>query len=111
MAQINVQIGGRSYPLACRDGGEPHLMALTADLAGRADRLVESLGTMSEARLLLMTALMVADELHDLRAGKAPAVEAAPAAAPVDPVLAARLAALTARIHDLTARLERKAAA
>ncbi len=107
MAQVNVEIAGRSYQLACRDGDEPHLMALAGDLGRKADSLTASLGPMNEARLLLMTALMVADELHDVRAGKAPAAGTAVA----DPALEARLTALTARIQTLTARLEKKAAA
>lgn len=110
MAQVTVEIAGRSYPLACRDGDEPHLLAMAGDLAQKADGLTASLGPMSETRLLLMTALMVADELHDLRAGKSVAapVEALSAG---DPALEARLAALTARVHSLTARLGKKAAA
>lgn len=107
MAQLNVEIAGRTYPLACRDGGEPHLAALAADLGRKADSLTASLGPMSEARLLLMTALMVADELHDVRAGKAPVEQAAGN----DPALEAQLKALTTRIQTLTARLEKKAAA
>ncbi len=95
MAQVIVEISGRNYPLACRDGDEPHLLALAADLAARADRLVESLGPMSEGRLMLMTALMVADELHDSRAGKAPPPMADP-----------RLEALAARLEALAANLE-----
>lgn len=124
MAQVNVEIGGRSYALGCRDGDEPHLRALTADLAHRADNLVGTLGTMSEARLLLMTALMVADELHDLRIGETPAADEAakpasaadaandPANDPAsDAMLTERLTALTARVQALTARLENKSAA
>lgn len=110
MAQVNVEIAGRSYPLACRDGDEPHLKALTADLARKADSLLASLGPMSEARLMLMTALMVADELHDTRIGKA-APASGPVSVAVDPSLEARLTALTARINSLTSRLEKKAAA
>ncbi|WP_416908133.1 MAG: cell division protein ZapA [Polymorphobacter sp.] len=102
MAQVTVEIAGRSYPLSCRDGDEPHLESLAASLARKADGLLASLGPMSEARLMLMTALMVADELHDSRAGKAPPP------LPADPAADARLAALTARIEALTARLERK---
>lgn len=105
MAQVTVQIAGRSYPLVCRDGGEPHLQSLAADIARKADTLLASLGPMSEARLMLMTALMIADELHDTRAGKAPSAAAA------DPALEARLTALTARIQSLASRLEKKPAA
>lgn len=105
MAQVTVEIAGRNYPLACREGDEPHLTTLATDIARKADRLLESLGPMSEARLMLMTALMIADELHDVRAGKAPAQPAS------DPALEAKLTSLTARVHSLVARLEKKSAA
>ncbi len=67
MAQIDVTIGGRSYPLACRDGEEAHLTALAAQLQAKADELGQALGTMSEPRLLLMAGILVADELSEVR--------------------------------------------
>lgn len=67
MAEVAVVVAGRSYALACRDGDEARLRELAAEIAARADRLTATLGAMSEARLLLMSALMIADELHDLR--------------------------------------------
>ena len=100
MGQVNVEIGGRSYALSCRDGGEDHLIGLASDIATKADGLTRSLGAMSESRLLLMAALMVADELHDVRSGKAPLT--VPEA---DPALITRLAALTERAEVLVARL------
>lgn len=99
MAQVTVQIGGRSYALACRDGDEAHLEALAGDLASRAERLTGSLGQMTEARLLLMSALMVADELHDIRQGRTPP------APPVDPAVAQRLKSLVERAEQLAERL------
>ncbi|KAB7648745.1 cell division protein ZapA [Polymorphobacter fuscus] len=95
MGQVNVQIGGRGYPLSCRDGDEPHLAALAADIAAKADRLTGQLGQMSESRLLLMTALMIADELHEARKGHF-------GTAPADP----RLAALVARAEALADALQ-----
>lgn len=68
MAEISVEIGGRRYPVACEDGQEGHL----AQLAGRLDQYAKSFdpqnSAISEPQLLLMTALMVADELHDTQA-------------------------------------------
>jgi cell division protein ZapA len=73
MAQITVQIGGRGYPLACRDGEEGHLRELAAHLQRKADELAGTLGTMSEPRLLLMAGILVADELSEMRkTGPAP---------------------------------------
>ena len=54
MGQISVNIGGRSYPLACGDGEEAHLTELAEHLQRKADELTGALGTMSEPRLLLM---------------------------------------------------------
>jgi hypothetical protein len=57
---------------------------------------------MHEARLLLMTALMVADELEDTRAGKP---RPAPAAPRIEPELAERLDTLVARTEALAGKL------
>lgn len=67
MGQINVSIGGRSYPLACGDGEEAHLTALAEHLQRKADELTGALGTMSEPRLLLMAGILIADELFEVR--------------------------------------------
>ena len=68
MGAITVNIGGRAYSLACRDGEEPRLIQLASHLSYKADELTESLGQMSEPRLLLMAGILVTDELFDLRA-------------------------------------------
>lgn len=102
MGQVLVDIGGRRYPLSCRDGDEAHLTSLANRVAEKADGLVESLGAMSESRLLLMAALMVADELHEARRG-APVPEPRP-----DPAEAAaqqRLEALVTRAERLAEQL------
>ena len=67
MAQVSLQINGYGYMLGCADGEEDHLHALAADLDRRIDDIKASTGPSGEARLLLMAALMLSDELHDLR--------------------------------------------
>ncbi|WP_439533967.1 cell division protein ZapA [Polymorphobacter sp.] len=96
---MTVQIAGRSYSLACKEGGEAHLESLAADVGTKVDRLVEQLGPMHEPRLLLMAALMLADELRSA----APA-SADPAVA--DPALAEALATIADRAEALAQRLE-----
>jgi len=102
MGQVVVEIGGRRYPLSCRDGDEAHLTALADSLAEKAEGLTETLGAMSESRLLLMAALMVADELHEARRG-APVPERRPA--PADVAAQQRLELLVARAERLADRL------
>lgn len=104
MGQVIVEIGGRSYTLSCRDGDEDHLAELGSGIAKKADGLTQSLGAMSEARLLLMAALMVADELHDLRSGKMPSWM--PTNPEPDVETRDRLAALVARTERLAASLD-----
>jgi cell division protein ZapA len=67
MAQVSLQINGYGYILGCADGEEEHLRALAADLDRRIEEIKASTGPSGEARMLLMAALLVSDELHDLR--------------------------------------------
>ncbi len=65
MGQINVEINGRSHAVACDDGEEDHLMELAEYVAKQAEDLTGSLGQVADSRLLLMTALVISDELGD----------------------------------------------
>lgn len=67
MAQVTVHVGGNDYRLACRDGEEERLEKLGQYLDRKAEDLQQSLGQVSETRLLLMSAILVVDELLELR--------------------------------------------
>jgi cell division protein ZapA len=67
MGQINVMVAGRPYSLSCRDGEEARLARLCELVHAKAQDLHQSLGQMSEARTLLMSAILLADELSDMR--------------------------------------------
>lgn len=97
MGQAMIAIGGRSYRISCRDGDEARVSGLGDELAARAERLTQSLGVMPEGQLLVMTALMLADELADARAGMAPP----PAAAPMVDIN--RLTRIVERLESLAA--------
>lgn len=102
MGMVNVDIGGRSYALSCRDGDEAHLVDLAGDIAEKAASLTRSIGTMTEARLLLMAALMVADELFEMRNGNAPA----PPSPGPDREITEKLTALLDRAEALATRID-----
>ncbi|TNE62472.1 MAG: cell division protein ZapA [Alphaproteobacteria bacterium] len=65
MAQINVSVNGKNYPLACAAGEEERLRKLAAYVDAKASDLSGKLGHVAESRLLLMAAVLIADELHD----------------------------------------------
>jgi cell division protein ZapA len=63
---VTVTINGRQFRMACEDGQEGHLKRLALDLDQRIDRLRASFGEIGDARLTIMAALTVADELADM---------------------------------------------
>ena len=73
MGQLTVHVNGKPYLLGCEDGEEPRLRALAAML----DEKVQSVaaGALGDTRLMLMGALMLADESEKLQA-RANAAEA-----------------------------------
>jgi len=70
MAQITVTINNKHYPLACADGDEDRLRKLAAYVDSKTIALAKQLGHVNEARLILMAAVLIADELHDSLDGK-----------------------------------------
>ena len=65
MSQVNVTINGRQFRMACEDGQEGHLQQLAKELDDRIVALRGQFGEIGDARLTVMAALMVADELAE----------------------------------------------
>ena len=62
---VNVTINGRQYRMACEPGQEPQLLGLADSLESRIQSLRGRFGEIGDARLTVMAALMMADELLD----------------------------------------------
>jgi cell division protein ZapA len=67
MAQVTVKINGFAYTMGCEDGQEQHLLAMAEQVETRIDSIKRIGGNTGEARLLVLAALLMADEIHDLR--------------------------------------------
>lgn len=65
MTHVNVTINGRQYRMACEEGQETRLLRLAESLESRVTNLRGKFGEIGDARLTVMAALMVADELVD----------------------------------------------
>lgn len=76
MGQVQVTINGRSYRLDCADGQEHRLKELAGYVSEKVEHLVHNFGQVGDVRLLMMAALMAADELFDLREAHAQLEEA-----------------------------------
>ena len=68
MASVTVTINGRNFRMACEDGQEEHLRGLAEDFDRRIAGLKKDLGEIGDARLTVVAALTLADELSE--AGK-----------------------------------------
>jgi cell division protein ZapA len=115
---VSVSIVGRAYELNCDPGQEDYLRSLAEDVDGRATELLKLVGQVGDARLLVMVALSMADEMVDLkrtvdRQSEVP--EAAPStlsepAIPsetADSLLAGGIEALARRIEAIADHLEK----
>lgn len=94
MAGVNLEIGGQIWPMACRDGDEAQMEALGRMLDERWELAQRAAGDAGLPRVMLTIALMLADELTDMKAsaaGNAPA-----------------LGAVAERLEKLAAALERE---
>jgi len=65
MSHINVTINGRQYRMACEEGQEVRLLKLAESLESRIGALRGKFGEIGDARLTVMAALTVCDELLD----------------------------------------------
>ena len=65
MSHINVTINGRQYRMACEEGQELRLLKLAESLESRITNLRGKFGEIGDARLTVMAALTVCDELID----------------------------------------------
>ena len=65
MSHVNVTINGRQYRMACEEGQEAWLLNLAENFETRIASLRGKFGEIGDARLTVMAALMVSDELID----------------------------------------------
>ncbi len=93
MPEVSIEVAGRTYRVGCGEGEEAHLDGLARVIDGEAGKLSRSMGQMTEGRLMLMSALMIADRLTE--------AEAALAAAERRAVNAEKLAETRAAPSDL----------
>lgn len=66
MPEVNIEIGGRVFQVACQKGEEHFLDSAAKLLDNEARLLAEQIGRMPETRMLLMAGLMLADKTAGL---------------------------------------------
>jgi cell division protein ZapA len=108
MAQVSLTVNGRPYAVTCDDGQEARIRRLGEYVDAKVAEFVHSIGQVGEARLLLLAALVIADELADANEGlrqERNGVHDAAASAAVD-AAANGIHGLAQRVEAIAARLE-----
>ena len=105
MAQVNVSVNGQSYRIACEDGQEDRLVDLATMVDEKVLELVNQIGQVGSNRLLVMAALIIADELVDLKNEAGSLQEQKDNTNQQDTVLA--LQEITKRIENIADQVER----
>ena len=108
MAQVVVTVNGRVFPINCEDGQEARIRRLAQYVDAKVGEFVKNLGQIGEARLILLAALVIADELSDANEAlhqertrpRGPGGDGGQSAA------AGGVRALAGRIETIAARLE-----
>lgn len=107
MSEVTVTIGRRNYTVACTDGQEEHVRAMGAEVDERLRRLGNNQST-NDAKNILFAAIILADELFELRrADPAPPTPQARAAGVELSQAQAKLAALEEELTDAREEQER----
>jgi cell division protein ZapA len=105
VGRVTLEINGKPYVVGCEDGGEAHVRALAARIDAAARLVAPEAGAPGEARLILMAALVVADQLHEAEAAAGAAeTRAAEFEASLDRLTAKAVRALEAaadRLEDM----------
>lgn len=104
MPQVTVTVNGRPYAVACDPGEEPRIRELARLVDAKVENFARQSPRGGEARLLMLAALVLADELTEASAKREDQNAVRPRAE--DPALADALERLAHRIEVVAQRLE-----
>jgi len=65
MPEVNVEINGRKYRMACEEGQEAHLSSLAERFNQSIENLKGAFGEIGDNRLTVMAGIAVLDELEE----------------------------------------------
>src|SRR5690606_40536922 len=65
MPEVNVEINGRKYRMACEEGQQAHLIGLAERFNAHVEGLKGAVGEIGDNRLTVMAGIAVLDELSE----------------------------------------------
>ena len=67
MAEVSITINGRTFGISCEDGQEQRVHDLGRYVDARLKEIAKAGAASNESHLLVLTTLMLSDEIFDLR--------------------------------------------
>jgi cell division protein ZapA len=67
MAEVDIRINGRQFSIACDDGQEQRVVDLANFVDGRVKEMAAAGAGTNESHLLVLTSIVMADELFNAR--------------------------------------------
>lgn len=67
MSEVSISINGRSYDIGCDDGQEGHIIELASYIDYKFQQIARSGAALNEMHLMVLTSLMLTDELVKFR--------------------------------------------
>jgi len=104
MGQVVVNVNGRDFALSCADGQEARIRRLAQYVDAKIGEFTKTVGQVGEARLILLAALVIADELSD--ANEALQMERSRGRAAASADTGAGIHNMADRIEAIAARIE-----
>lgn len=109
MGQINLTINGRNFGMECDDGQESRVMDLGNYVDSKIQNISAAGAASNENHLLVLTSLMLADEVHELRENLAALgehVESKEKQDEHEKVLSEAIDSLAERIDSISTRIQ-----
>lgn len=97
MPHVEIEVNGRPYKVACQHGEQERIIQLGRYIDRRFRDLTEAGGAGTDLQMMVLTCLVLADELFDAQSGIG--LASAKEAEAID--------ALTRRIESIAARVQR----
>lgn len=105
--KVDIQLMGRAYSLACEAGEEKRLETLAGYLDAKLRTLAGSVSSAGESRLFMLAALMLTDEIFDLKARNGAGNATSGATASAATMNDTHEAAIAGAVEQLTERLQK----
>lgn len=65
MADVDININNRTYRISCKDGEEDRISILASEINKEVSVLVDKIGQLGEARMILLAALILLDKVDE----------------------------------------------